>query len=478
MTVSDQLQKHYHGEGGIRVLLGIAFPMIVSSAAETVMMFVDRIFLSRLSPTHLSAALGGGLTAFMTFTFFLGVVGYVNALVAQQFGAKTPHKCGRAGAQGLILGAMSYPFILALIPIVGNLFEIVGHEEQQVALEVSYFKILALGSLFGLLRTALSGFFCGIGRTRMVMIANLVAMLVNIPANYVLILGKFGCPSLGIEGAAYGTLLGSLVGLLIMMIGYWTPHMRREFSTASEWRWDTAMMKQLLRFGLPSGVEFFMNVAAFNIFVIVFHSYGPNAAAAITITLNWDLLAFLPLLGLGQAVTSLTGRYLGAGEPDNIRRATYSGIKSCFLYGVLMSALFVCVPGPLVDLFAEGDAYEAIRPMAITLLRLAAIYTVADGILVVFDGALRGVGDTKWTMRTSVTLHWGMTVSCILLIRVLKVDPVQAWGSLILFVLLLTFVLGRRFVSNKWQALDVVGPETTPTTVIDGVSSRFPPDVR
>ena len=194
--------------------------------------------------------------------------------------------------------------------------------------------------------------------------------------------------------------------------------------------------------------------------------------------MNWDLLAFLPLLGLSQAVTSLTGRYLGAGQTEFIRRATFSGIKSCFLYGVLMSTLFVLTPEPLVNLFAQGPAYDTIRPMAVLMLRLAAIYTIADGMLVVFDGALRGVGDTRWTMRTSVTLHWGMTISCILLIRVLHVDPVSAWGCLILFVLLLTAVLARRFLSNKWQDLDVLGPDQTPTNVIDGLSSRMPPDLR
>jgi MATE family multidrug resistance protein len=476
--VKSVIKNHFDGDGGIRMLLVIAVPMIVSSAAETIMMFVDRLFLSRLSPIHLAAGLSGGLTAFMMSTFFQGTIGYVNALVAQRFGAKQPHACGRAAAQGLILAVLSYPLVLILVPLISLMLRSVGHDPVQVGLELDYFRIIAFGSIFGLLRTALAGFFCGIGRTKMVMVANLVALIINVPANAILIFGKFGCPALGIKGAAYGTIIGSAVALVILLFAYWAPAMRDAFGTATKAGLDKPLMKLLLKFGIPSGVEFFLNVAAFNVFVTVFQSYGTTAAAAISITLNWDLLALLPLMGMGQAVTSLTGRYIGAGQPDTVRRATFSGIKSCFLYGVFMSALFVFAPGMLVDVFAQGEAYASVRPMAIMMLKLAAIYTMADGLLVVFDGALRGVGDTRWIMRVSAGLHWLMALASIILIRVLHVSPVMAWVALIVFVLIITVVLGKRFLGEAWRTLDVLAPASTPINVIEGAASGVPPDIK
>ena len=306
----------------------------------------------------------------------------------------------------------------------------------------------------------------------------MVALIINVPANAILIFGKFGCPALGIKGAAYGTVIGSAVALVILLFAYWAPAMRNAFGTATKAGLDKPLMKSLLKFGIPSGVEFFLNVAAFNVFVIVFQSYGTTAAAAISITLNWDLLAFLPLMGMGQAVTSLTGRYIGAGQPEMVRRATFSGIKSCFLYGVFMSALFVLAPGMLVDVFAHGEGYESVRPMAIMMLKLAAIYTMADGLLVVFDGALRGVGDTRWTMRVSAGLHWLMALASIILIRVLHVPPVMAWVALIVFVLIITVVLARRFLGETWRTLDVLAPASTPMNVIEGAASGVPPDIK
>ncbi|MDA0989654.1 MAG: MATE family efflux transporter [Verrucomicrobia bacterium] len=472
------MQAQWDGEGGMRVLLAIALPMIVSSAAETIMMFVDRLFLSRIGPVHLAASLGGGFTAFMVMTFFLGMIGYVNALVAQNLGANQKARCSLAGAQGIILALLSYPVILMTIPLVARGLSAMGHSPEQLALETTYFRIVAGGSVFGLLRTALSGFFCGIGKTRMVMIANTLAMAINVPANYALIFGRFGCPAMGIKGAAIATVIGSGAGCVMLLVAYWAPRTRVEYGTAATLRWDGAMMRQLLRFGFPSGVEFFMNMAAFNAFVLSFHSYGEAAAAAITITLNWDLLAFLPLIGLGQAVTSMTGRYLGAEQPAIVRRAALSGLKICGLYAVLMSALFVCLPEPLVNLFArDADAYAGAIPLAIQTLRLAAIYTIADGVLVVFDGALRGVGDTHWTMRTTVSLHWIMAIVSVLMIRVWQLAPVWAWTAFITFVLTLACLLAWRFLSGRWRGLDVLtvpGPAAVMTDVAAITESNMP----
>jgi MATE family multidrug resistance protein len=143
-----------------------------------------------------------------------------------------------------------------------------------------------------------------------------------------------------------------------------------------------------------------------------------------------------------------------------------------------MSALFVLAPGMLVDVFAHGEGYESVRPMAIMMLKLAAIYTMADGLLVVFDGALRGVGDTRWTMRVSAGLHWLMALASIILIRVLHVPPVMAWVALIVFVLIITVVLARRFLGETWRTLDVLAPASTPMNVIEGAASGVPPDIK
>ena len=204
----------------LKRIIRIAFPMMISHASETVMLFVDRLMLSRVGKLHLAAAMSGGLSSFVMSSLIGGIVGYVNAIVAQYYGAGKEENCSRAVTQAVYLSIGAYPLLIGLIPLAELLFRAAGHEPGQIALESTYLRILLSGSIMFLLRNALGGFFTGIGRTRIVMVANVTAMVVNIPSNYALIFGKLGFPALGIAGAAYGTLLGSLSALILLLVVY------------------------------------------------------------------------------------------------------------------------------------------------------------------------------------------------------------------------------------------------------------------
>ena len=181
-------------------LTSLALPMIASQASETIMQFVDRLFLSFFGKVSIAASMSGGLSMFVFSSFFAGIVGYNNAIVAQYYGADRPGRCVESTAQGLYLSLFFLPFLILLIPAVHRLFIVVGHSPEQVELEFLYFRILMLGSIFVLLRQTLVGFFLGIGKTKVVMVANLIGMFVNIPFNYLLIFGKLGFPAMGIRG--------------------------------------------------------------------------------------------------------------------------------------------------------------------------------------------------------------------------------------------------------------------------------------
>jgi len=338
------------------MLLGIAFPVIVSQAADTVMMLTDRVFLSRLGREHLAAAMGGGLTAFMFMTFWFGLTSYANALVAQHLGAGQRRRCGTAAAQALVISVCAYPLVLCCIPLGRLLFRAVGHAPLQQQLETQYFTIITFGAILGLVRSSVASFFSGVGRTRSVMVAAIAGMIANIAANYVLIFGKLGFPALGMAGAAYGTIIGGCLATGTLVCAYFTQHNRTEYGTLSGLRFDWPMMKTLLRFGSPSGFEFFANVAAFNLFVQMFHSYGRDVAAAITITFNWDMVAFIPMIGMNIATMSLVGRYMGANDPDTAEHATYSALTCAYAHAGTLTVLFLACPATLASLFAGGPS--------------------------------------------------------------------------------------------------------------------------
>ncbi len=446
--------------GGLREMLAIALPMVVSQGCETAMIFVDRLFLSRLGTVPMSASMAGGLASFMMMTFFIGLIGYATALVAQYLGAGRKENCARVLTQTIFIALLAYPLILSCRPLGHWLFTVTGIAPEQLALQQTYFDILLYGAVLVLLRTGLSSFFSGIGRTRVVMLSALTAMLVNIGANYVLIFGHFGVPALGIRGAAIGTLLGSFCALLVLLAAYLGRSNRQEFGVAAALRIDGMVMKKLLRFGSPAGVEMFLNLLAFTLMILLFHSHSLATATAVTIVFNWDMVSFVPLIGIQIGVVSLVGRYLGAGRPEVAERVARSGLKMGWTYSSVLLVLFVVFPEPLVAIFAPASpdpVFFQAAPLAVGMLRMAAFYVLADALMLVCSGVLRGAGDTFWAMCISVAMHWLLLPVLYLVLKVLQLPPQTAWLAIIFLFMAFSVIFYLRYRSGRWKLLRVVG---------------------
>jgi len=150
-----------------------------------------------------------GIYRFCVHILFFGLTEYASPLVAQHLGSGNEKKSPAVITQAMIVTLMGYPIILCCIPLGPWLFNHIGQDQRQIALSTLYFDIIMFGSILGIARNSLNCFFSGIGKTKTVMFSSLVTMTVNVAVNYVLILGKFGCPSLGITGAAIGTITGN-----------------------------------------------------------------------------------------------------------------------------------------------------------------------------------------------------------------------------------------------------------------------------
>lgn len=446
------------GPPSLRRLVAIAAPMILSQASETVMRFVDRLFLSYLGKLHIAAAMSGGLSAFVFSSLFAGIVGYTNAIVAQYYGSGQRYKCVQTVTQGLYLTALFLPLLILLIPVVRGTFHLAGHSPEQIALEFSYFRILMAGSIFLLLRQVLVGYFLGIGKTRVVMLANLVGLLVNVPLNYVLIFGHLGMPALGIEGAAIGTVAASATIFLVLLQQYLRHEFVRRYRGEGAFRLNAPLLRRLFRFGFPAGAELFLNVFAFNAFIQIIHSMGEDVAAAVTITFNYDMVAFIPMIGLGVAVTAMVGQHMGAGDVDGAHKSTLLALRVGYSYALVMMVLFVFGAPLLVRLFAAGmeAGDQELLDLATAMVRLAAIYTLADITQLVFAGALRGAGDTRAVMVISAVMHWIMAVGVVLAVRVFELEPLVIWSFFIGFVVVLGASIFLRYKTGRWRSLSVI----------------------
>ena len=455
----EKIKFKYSGTGGIRELLGIALPMILSTSCDAVMIFTTRLFLSSLGPEYMNAAVGGGVMSQVLMFFFTGLIGYSTALAAQYYGSGRKNLSAVTAFQAIIISVAAYPVILTLVPVAEKLFYFIGTPYAQIGYQIEYFEIICYGSLFSMIRHAMGCYFTGIGRTRIVMRATFAALLINVSLGYVLIFGRFGMPVMGIKGAAVAAIAASIIAVVILAAAYFRKSHRLQFSVVNSFHFDKTVMKKLLYFGYPAGIELFLYFFAFTLMIYIFQSQGDVVSTASSIMFNWDMAAFVPLLGIEIAVTSLVGRYMGAGNPDLAHQSAMSGIQAGLLYAVAVTCAFLFFPEPLVNVFrpeVQSHVFETASPIAVSMVRIASIYIIAETVMVSLIGALRGAGDTLWVMTASVTYQWLFIPLLFLMLNILKFSPVTAWSWFVFFFMLFCAVLIRRYRMGKWRMLIIV----------------------
>jgi MATE family multidrug resistance protein len=450
------------GKGGVAEMLVIALPMIVSTACDGVMTFTDRLFLSRLGSEQMNAAMGGGVAMQMMMFFFIGLTGYTTALVAQYYGSGQRKMTGVASFQAIIIALAAYPIILLCRPLSLHFFNFMHVPAAQLPYQISFFNIIIYGVLFSILRNCLSCYFSGLGRTKVVMMAALVSVVVNVILDYILIFGKLGFPVLGIRGAAIATLTGGFTGLCILIFVYLGRFNRENFGIMDSFKFNWPVMRKLLYFGYPAGLELFLNFLGFSVIIFMFYSRGDEVATATTIMFSWDMASFIPLLGIEIAVTSLVGRYMGAGDPETAHKAAMSGIKTGIYYSAVVLVLFVFIPETLANVFrpdVHSVVFDKALPVATSMIRIASLYVLAEAMMVALVGALRGAGDTHWTMIASVTFHWTFIPLLWVMFHLFNATAVMGWLALVILFLVFCFALYLRYRTGKWKKMRVIEVE-------------------
>ncbi|MBA4357676.1 MAG: MATE family efflux transporter [Desulfovibrio sp.] len=469
MTGADASRwpSHWHGPGGYREALQIGAPLMVSMGSSTLMQFTDRVFLGRHSVAEIAAAVPAGIASFLFLGFFMGVASCVGVLVAQYVGACRPERVGPALWQGVWFSLASAVLLAGLAFLGGPLFAWAGHPAAVRGLETDYFFILTLGSGFAVLATALSGYFSGLGRTVPVMLVNLAGAAANIPLDYALIFGRWGAPELGIRGAAMATVAGSAITcLLFLALILCSPEARKRHKIATLPRPEPEMLRRLLRIGLPAGVQFFLDILALTGFSLLVGRLGMVELSATNIAFSINSLTYLPVIGLSIAASILVGRSQGQGRPDIAQRATGNILRLSLGWMWAMGLIFVLLPGPLLDLFETtpgvaplpGDpAFAEIRSAGVVLLRYVALYSLIDGISIVYFGALKGAGDTRFVMLTMLAASLGVLILPTWALVATGIGGLHGpWLCLTAYIAVLALTFALRYRGGTWRHIKVI----------------------
>jgi len=450
----------------------VAWPLIINSGTFAVLNFFDRLFLSWYGEAEFRASLPAGILFFTLVCGFMALAGFTNTFVAQLWGTGDKEGCARATAQGILFSVLSFPLIMALTPVGLWFLRLSGHGAEVLALEEEYFKILMWCGGGMTLGSALSSFFSGRGKTFVIMGCNIFANGLNILLNYLLVFGKWGLPEMGIAGAGWATVIGSWISPLIFALIYFSKPINAGFKTFKNLRYDAGLFKRMIRFGLPSGLHWFFDVAAFTIFVLLVGRMGPIAHIASNIALSINLIAFMPMIGMGMAASILVGQYLGRNEPGHAEKMGWLALKIGVVYIAFIGATFLIFPGFYINVF-EGNAAgsvpfgELMKTVRILLVMLA-LWGVADAAALILSGALKGAGDTYFVMYFQSAVAWGfLVVGQVLIVLVFKLNIYISWAWTLLYIAILGVGFFLRFQSGRWKSIDLL--DRRATIVVDPI---------
>ncbi|MDP6637389.1 MAG: MATE family efflux transporter [Phycisphaerae bacterium] len=444
----------------------MAWPASVAMLGTTIIKFVDGLMVSKVGPAPFSAQFLGGMSAFVPEALILGLLTVINTYVSQNVGAGRYKRAGQYAWAGLAVAFGTALLISTLWFFSDTMFGLIGHKEH--ALESMYFKYMIVAVLVTLPTRVLEQFFFGIHRPRIVLFASVVANALNIGINYVLIFGKFGAPRMGLEGAAIGSVIAWVVQFLILLPIFLSHRFHDKFGTrlvkATRWR----HCKEILGVGWPAGVQLCNDMLTWSVCVAVLAGkFGGAHRAATTIAMRYIGLAFMPAVGIGIATTALVGRYIGLRQPDIARKRAHQGVIVAMVWMGMCGVAFWAFRYQMAWLFAKSDMiartaqtaspHEIVR-IGVQIMICAAVFQLSDAVGIVYIGALRGSGDTRWPMFVTLGLSWCIIVGggFAIVMLIPQLESLGPWIAASAYVIVMGAVMAWRFESGAWRKIDLL----------------------
>jgi multidrug resistance protein, MATE family len=440
-----------------RALLRLAAPLVASQLAQMGLLTTDVVMLGRLSAHALASAAIGNTVYYFAWLLGLGPASAVAPMVSHILGDWAHNKAGvrsvvRMGLWTAMLGSL--PLMLILLsarPILVRL----GQDPGLAADAGRFVAMLCIGLPFSLGFQVLRNLCTALGRPGATLWVTAISVGWNALADYALIFGHFGAPRLGIVGAGLATSSSSIFAFAALFaVIQLTPHLRayRLLRRAHRPHWPR--LSELLRLGAPIGATMIFEAMLFNSMTLLVGRFGVDAVAAHQVALNVCSLTFMVPLGIAMAAAVRVGRYAGAGELDQARRAGFLAMGLGAVFMTASGLVMLAFGRQIVGLYVAGHTSAELQviALAVTFLHIAAAFQVFDGLQVVGAFNLRGLKDARAPMVLAGASYWlvGAPV-CVWLGVGLGWQGVGVWIGLVAGLATAALTLGGRFHLLTWR---------------------------
>jgi MATE family multidrug resistance protein len=432
-----------------RPMLRLAAPLALTELGWLAMSFVDTVMVGRLPD---SATAIGAVSLGSTLFSSIGLVGSgtvlgMDTLVSQAYGARRLEECHRTMWNSMYMVCAISPLLMAAVLAIIPLFPQFGLAPGLVAQTVPFLKALVWSTLPLAIYFALRRYLQAMHIVKPVVFALISANLVNLAGNWVLVYGHWGFRARGVPGSGWSTCISRTYMVLVLAVaaiyydrkrqsGLWKASRKLEL-----WR-----VRELLRLGMPAALQLLLEISAFATATFLIGKLGAVPLAGHQIALNVASFTYMVPLGISSAAAIRVGHALGARDIHGAARAGWMAL--------FFGAAFMFCSGLSLFLFAHGIARvytpeQNVVSAGATLLLVAAVFQLFDGLQVVATGALRGAGNTRIPMLVNLVGYWalGLPLGAWLCFR-MKLGAMGMWIGLCLALVIIGSIL-----VGVWSAL-------------------------
>jgi MATE family multidrug resistance protein len=385
-------------------MFSLALPVVMAELGWMSMGLVDTLMVGRLGPEAIGAV-GIGTSLFMGVCIFaMGLLLGLDTLVSHAFGAGRLDDCHRWLVHGVVLSLLlSAPITLIVLALSAALAGW-GLHPDVLRLTQPYLNVLAWSIPPLLLYAAFRRYLQGMGVVRPVMVALVLANVLNAVVNWILIFGHWGAPAMGVRGSAWATVVARIVmaGVLLGVILY-REQGRRPGLFETSLRIELSRMRRLVMLGLPAAGQVTLEVGVFAAATALAGRLPPASLAAHQIAVNIAAFTFMVPLGIGSAGAVRVGHAVGRRDRSGAARSGWTALLFGTVFMSSTAAAFVLMPRTLISAFTTDPTVVGI---GISLLYVGAVFQLFDGLQGVATGVLRGVGDTRSPMLWNLAGHW------------------------------------------------------------------------
>ncbi|HEX7593887.1 MAG TPA: MATE family efflux transporter [Anaerolineae bacterium] len=392
-----------------RQLFELAWPSLVENLLQTMLGFVDLVFVGQLGADAIAGVGLGNQLMFLLQVLFMGLAVGNTALVARAVGAGDKHEAERIAKQSLILGALISIGIAAIGWVYSDaIIRLMGATEDVTAIGGGFLRVTSTFSVVIALMLIGGGTLRGSGDTRTPMVITGFINVINIVLDYLLIFGNFGFPNLGPVGSAVATTIARGVGAVLILYVLFKRGSVLKLPFRGGWRLQRDAINRILDIGWPAAAEQIVFQIGFLVFSALAIFLGTNDLAAQQIAFNISNFSILPAFAFGVAATTLVGQSLGAKNPERAQASAWQALKSGMVWMLLMGVGFFFGRGFLVGMYTNDAAVQGLGEMCLTFIAFA---QPLQCVSIVLASALRGAGDTRATLVFTFVGIWILRVA-------------------------------------------------------------------